>query len=96
MKYNFLKLIHIAALITWLGPGTGGYYLLILSQQSGEYEVEMWLRNFYLSLIHVEVAGLLLLFVSGLGMLIASQRTLLKQRWLQMKIAIVFSVFYSP
>lgn len=89
MKYNLFKLFHIAALVVWLGPSTGGYLLILVSHIHKQPEVEMWLRSEYLSLIYIETTGFLLLLSSGLGMLYVSQWALLKQWWLRTKLAIV-------
>ena len=93
MNYKLLKLIHISSLVTWLGPSTGGYYLIYLSRINGQSRIEMWLRNEYITLVHVETYGLLLLIASGLGMLLASNKALIGQLWLKIKIIIVISAF---
>jgi uncharacterized membrane protein len=93
MNYKLLKLLHISSLVTWLGPSTGGYYLIYLSRMSGQSRIEMWLRNEYTALVYIETFGLLLLIASGLGMLLTSKKTLIGQRWLKIKLFIVTSVF---
>ena len=53
----------------------------------------MWLRNEYITLVHIETFGLLLLIASGLGMLLTSKKALIRQFWLKIKISIVISAF---
>jgi hypothetical protein len=93
MKYNIFKLLHILGIVTWLGPSLGGYYMIIFSLLSNQREIELWLRQEYLFLVHIESAGLLLIVLSGILMVISTSWTLLKQFWLRMKILIVFLVF---
>lgn len=89
MYYNLFKLFHIAALVVWLGPSTGGYLLILVSHIHRQPEVEIWLRREYISLIYIETTGFLLLLSSGLGMLYASRWTLSKQWWLRKKLFII-------
>ncbi|HDY89781.1 MAG TPA: hypothetical protein ENH82_16905 [bacterium] len=93
MKYNLFKLFHIIGIVTWLGPSSGGFLLIFLSRLSKHGEVEMWLRQEYLSLIYVETAGLFIIILSGLGMLISSKWVLYTQLWLIVKRFIVILIF---
>lgn len=93
MKYNFFKLIHVAGMVTWLGPSTGGSIMVYLSQSSKQSVIELWLRQEYLLLIHIETAGLIIIILSGLGMLLSSAETLRGELWIKIKSYIVMSVF---
>jgi uncharacterized membrane protein len=93
MKYNFFKLIHITGLVTWLGPSTGGFIMVYLSLSSEQIVIELWLRQKYLSLVHIETAGLIIIIVSGLGMLLSSAETLRGKSWIKIKGYIVILVF---
>jgi uncharacterized membrane protein len=93
MKYNFFKLIHITGIVTWLGPSTGGFILIYLSQSSEQSAIELWLRQEYLSLVHIETAGLIIIILSGLGMLYSSAATLRAKSWIKIKGYIILTVF---
>jgi hypothetical protein len=77
----------------WLGPSLGGFWMIILSRLSKQSEVEIWLRQEYLSLIDVETTGLFIIILSGLGMLVSSKWVLLTQLWLKIKGFIVVLIF---
>ncbi len=92
-KKKFFKIFHVAGLIVWLGPSSGGYWFIILSYVQTQTSIEQWLRKHYLSLIYMETAGLLLLIVSGLGMLSVLQWIPLKLMWMKIKLFIVILIF---
>jgi uncharacterized membrane protein len=93
MNYNLLKLLHIIGIVTWLGPSLGGYYMIIFSFLTHQSEIELWLRQEYLSLVYIEIAGFLVIVLSGLLMLISSKWALLSQLWLRIKGLIVIFIF---
>ena len=94
MKYNLFKLFHIIGIVMWLGPSLGGFWMIIISRLSKQSEIEIWLRQAYLSLIYVETTGLFIIILSGLGMLVSSKGVLLTQLWLRIKVFIVVLIFY--
>ena len=67
--------------------------MILFSHLSNQGEIELWLRQEYLSFIHLEVAGLLVIISSGLLMIFASNWVLLKQWWLRIKKLIVIICF---
>ncbi len=69
--------------------------MIIISRLSKQSEIEIWLRQAYLSLIYVETTGLFIIILSGLGMLVSSKWVLLTQWWLRIKVFIVVLIF-SP
>ena len=91
--YRLAKLTHIAALVIWLGPSSGGYYLIVTSEMGGNSSVALWLREEYLALIHLEALGLLLLVTSGVVMLFTAQRPLIRELWFRVKVTIVAVIF---
>jgi hypothetical protein len=93
MKYKLFKLFHITGIVIWLGPSTGGFLMILFARLLKQGDVEIWLRQEYLSLIHLEVAGLFIIILSGLGMLISSRWELLVQIWLRIKGVIVVFIF---
>ena len=92
MLYRSAKLFHLAGLVLWLGPSTGGYLLILLARSDGGPAIELWLMREYLHLIHIETLGLFMLLASGATMRRA-QRGLARERWLKVKLVIVFLVF---
>jgi hypothetical protein len=92
MLYKPAKLMHLAGLVLWLGPSTGAYLLIILARREHQSNVEFWLLREYLTLIHLEVLGLLVLLISGTLMRISSP-ALREARWLKLKLLIVFFFF---
>ena len=92
MLYRSAKLFHLAGLVLWLGPSTGGYLLILLARSDGGPAIELWLMREYLHLIHIETLGLFMLLASGATMRRA-QRGLAGARWLKVKLVIVFLVF---
>jgi uncharacterized membrane protein len=93
MRYNLFKLFHIVGIVAWLGPSTGVYYMIIYSVLLKESAVEIWLRQQYLSLINIQIAGLIILISSGVLMVIATGWVILKQWWLRTKVFIVVAIF---
>jgi len=93
MKYKFFKLIHIAAVALWLGPSTGGYFMIMASHLNNEAAIEMWLRKEYIFLIYFESASFLIIVLSGLGMIRSTNWEILKAQWLRIKLSIIiFSI----
>lgn len=91
---SFVKLLHIAGLILWLGPSGGAWLLVQLSkrrldQQSTEYR-ELY-RDF-VKFFWVEHFGLLLILGSGVLLALMYGNTLLALKWFQLKIALVLFV----
>ncbi|MFQ5464736.1 MAG: hypothetical protein ACE5EI_02280 [Thermodesulfobacteriota bacterium] len=91
MLYKIAKAFHLVGLVTWLGPSTGGYLLLLLARGDGNPVAELWLLDRYLVLIHVEAAGLALMLATGLVMRLSAP-ALKEARWLKLKLLKVFCV----
>jgi hypothetical protein len=92
VSYRVAKVLHLAGLVLWLGPTTGGYALIIIARLNGDVSAELWLFEAYLKLIYIEAFGLLLLLFSGAAMLMRrpAYRNAL---WLRLKLAIVLLIF---
>jgi len=91
--YRLAKAIHVAGLVLWLGPSSGGYYLIVTSEMEGKVAMALWLREQYINLIHLEAIGLLLLLASGVAMVATAQRALIRERWFRIKVTIVAVIF---
>jgi hypothetical protein len=91
MAYRLAKIFHLLGLVTWLGPSTGGYLLVLLARHEASSAATLWLLVEYTTLIHVEAAGLGLLIASGAAMRLLAP-TLKHAGWLKIKILKVFCV----
>jgi uncharacterized membrane protein len=92
--FHFVKLLHIAGLILWLGPSGGAWLLVQLSkrrldQQSIEYKA---LYRDFLKFFWVEHLGLFLLLGSGVLLLSMYGYTALDWTWIRIKLALVLCV----
>lgn len=90
--YKTAKSFHLAGLILWLGPSTGGYILLLLANHSGNPEIISWIYKEYINLIYIETLGLVILLTTGFTMRHTAPE-LKKAGWLKRKLLIVFLLF---
>lgn len=90
MEYALIKLLHIGALIMWLGPPFGAWLMLRQAKKSGLDEAQLFeqYRLFYRLIALEHVA---LLFLLGTGVWMASQYSLWSAPWLQQKLILVFA-----
>lgn len=91
-EYGILKLVHLGALIFWLGPPLGAW-LVFRAVEDGSYEpgslAERVSRVFYLTVIIEHIAFIVLL---ATGFLMAFKYNLFEAAWLTQKIYVVFLV----
>lgn len=68
--YGILKLLHLGALLLWIGPTLGGWWLLrCANHRFGEPGmVSQYLYSVFLKLLWLEHAALVVLLGSGLAM----------------------------
>ncbi len=92
-KYLIFKLFHIVGMIFWLGPSTGGFFLIAKSNLARNAQVELWMREEYRSLIHIETVGLIMIIMGGVGMVIASRGIMLKLLWFRIKGGVTLAIF---
>lgn len=90
--YVGLKIIHLSALIFWLGPSLGGWLLLmLLRKREGEFNsaTQLGYRLFIklLLLEHVAFAALL-----GTGLTLAWNFFGFQQSWLQWKLLLIITL----
>jgi hypothetical protein len=87
-----IKLVHLGALVFWLGPPLGAW-LVLRTVEDGSYQqgslAEKVSRVFYLTVILEHVAFIALL---ATGFLMALKYDLMESVWLNQKIFIVFLV----
>ncbi|MBB6521244.1 DUF2269 domain-containing protein [Pseudoteredinibacter isoporae] len=91
MEYTLIKLLHIGALIMWLGPPLGAWLMLRQARASCQDETRLFeqYRLFYrlIALEHIALA-----FLLGSGLWMASEYSLWSAPWLQQKLILVFAV----
>lgn len=92
MFYEIAKIFHLAGLVIWLGPSTGGYILVLLARQEGNLPATLWVLEEYGKLMNIEALGLFVLIASGTAMRL-SDTMLSRARWLKVKLITVFCVF---
>ena len=88
--YALLKTLHIAALIFWLGPALGAWFVLVGTKASTQYDnpTASTISRIFFHLITLEHIAFLILVSTGLGMAFKFQ--LFSAPWLQQKLWIVF------
>ncbi|GAA6154225.1 hypothetical protein [Pseudoteredinibacter isoporae] len=91
MDYTLVKILHIGALIMWLGPPLGAWLMLRQAKAACEDDTQLFeqYRLFYRLIALEHVA---LLFLLGSGLWLASQYALWPSPWLQQKLILVFAV----
>lgn len=91
-EYGIIKLVHLGALVFWLGPPLGAW-LVLKAVEDGSYKpgslAEKVSRVFYLTVVVEHVAFIALLVT---GFLMAFRYDLMGAAWLNQKIYIVFLV----
>lgn len=91
-EYGVNKLVHLGALVFWLGPALGAWWVL-RTVENGSYApgsvAEKVSRVFYRTVIVEHVAFIVLLVT---GFLMATQYGLMGTEWVRQKLAIVLLV----
>lgn len=90
--YKTAKLFHIAGLVLWLGPGTGGYILFLFARYKHMAASELLILRGYIRLVDIEAASLLILIISG-AVMRSSAPALKEAVWLKWKLLVVFFIF---
>ena len=91
-EYALIKLIHLGALVFWLGPALGAWFVL-KAVEDGSYKpnsvVEKVSDLFFVSIILEHLAFLVLLIT---GFIMANKYDLFDSLWLQQKLMVVFFI----
>jgi hypothetical protein len=89
-----IKVLHIAALVVWLGPSAGTWLALMLARHRfGEPGVEtLYLYRGFLQVLWLEHLGLLLMLGTGALLLGAYGLPALEWPWLRLKLLLVVTV----
>jgi hypothetical protein len=89
-----VKVIHLGALVIWLGPSGGAWMVLMLARhKAGEPSlVTHYLYRGFFQMLWLEHVGFFALLASGIALLAMYGFGALEATWLQVKLAIVIFV----
>jgi hypothetical protein len=92
--FPVVKVVHLGALVIWLGPSGGAWMVLMLARRkAGEPSlVTHYLYRGFLQMLWLEHLGFFTLLASGIALLAMYGLGALEATWLQLKLAIVIFV----
>lgn len=86
------KLVHLAALVLWIGPPLGAYWLLYAAYASKDGARILWTERAVEQVLVVEHLAFVVLLGSGAFLVWASGGALLVMPWMLKKLALVAGV----
>ena len=89
MSYSLAKVVHVVAVVLWIGPPLGAYYLLVQAHRGRDPARIVWAERHCERVLIAEHVAFLVLVVSGLLMLYSVDWTLLEQGWMRAKLHLV-------
>ncbi|MFO1464301.1 MAG: DUF2269 family protein [bacterium] len=89
MIYFYLKTLHVIALVAWLGPAFGAYWLLIRMKRAETGKDNALLEKFYEEVVLGEHLAFLVLVGSGIAMVYVLGFDAIRQPWLTKKLYLV-------
>lgn len=87
MEYSILKLIHIGALVLWLGPAFGAWVVLNTIEDGAQGPIAAKVNKAFFWMITLEHLAFVVLLTTGLWM--AYSTGWFASAWLQQKLVIV-------
>ena len=92
--FPVVKVIHIGALVIWLGPSGGAWMVLMLARRKAAEPslVTHYLYRGFFQMLWLEHLGFFTLLASGIALLAMLGHGALQATWLQLKLAIVILV----
>ena len=91
--FFYFKIIHFAALLFWLGPALGAYWILLKLKNGLDAIQQFQLEKYYEQVLRVEHVAFLVVISSGLGMLWATDWVWLAMPWMKIKLTLVGIIF---
>lgn len=90
----FIKVIHLGALVIWLGPSGGAWMVLMLARRkAGEPSlVTHYLYRGFFKMLWLEHVGFVALLASGIVLLWMYGFDAIGATWLKLKLAIVIAI----
>lgn len=86
MDYIFAKLIHIVAMILWIGPPLGAYYIVYQTHRTGDPERLVWAERLAERVLRIEHVAFVFLIGSGVYILYCTGWGFLSLPWLRKKL----------
>jgi uncharacterized membrane protein len=93
LAYLLGKLIHLFAVILWIGPPLGAYYLVFSAYRSKDQDRLIWAERCAEQVLIVEHIAFVVLIASGAYLVWLSGGTMLAMPWLQKKLYLFAGVF---
>lgn len=92
--FSIVKVIHLGALVIWLGPSGGAWMVLMLARRkAGEPSlVTHYLYRGFFQMLWLEHVGFFALLASGVTLLWMYGFDALDATWLRIKLAIVIAI----
>ena len=86
MLYGIAKLLHLVAVILWIGPALGAYFFLFAALKDRDPARLLFVERLTERVLVLEHVALLAIVVTGVVMTAETGWTLLSARWLQLKL----------
>lgn len=98
VSYAIVKVVHLLALVMWIGPPLGAYFLLAMAWRDGDDERIAWVERVTELVLRVEHGALLVWLGSGVALLWLTDWAWLSAPWMAAKlvlvaVVLVFEVF---
>jgi hypothetical protein len=93
MKFHLLKAFHLIAIVFWIGPGFGAYWILFRLGRELPEDKRRSLERYYEHVLRMEHLFFGAVLASGLGMLWTVGWNWLGLPWLRAKLCLVGAVF---
>jgi uncharacterized membrane protein len=92
--FPIIKVVHLGALVIWLGPSGGAWMVLMLARRkAGEPSlVTQYLYRGFFQMLWLEHLGFFTMLASGVILLAMLGFEMTTARWLMLKLAILFLV----
>ncbi|MBI2339656.1 MAG: DUF2269 family protein [Deltaproteobacteria bacterium] len=89
MSYLVYKLIHVVAVVLWLGPSLGAYWFLLKAHREKSSVPLVWVEKNYEQVLIVEHVAFLFLLASGVAMVEKMGWHVIDQPWFSKKLMLV-------
>lgn len=88
MSYSIYKLIHLIAMVLWLGPALGAYWILVRANKYPDIK-RLEIEKFYEEVLVIEHIAFLVLIATGFGIWSQLGISLFEVYWLNVKLTLV-------
>lgn len=92
MNLELLKIIHLVAIVFWIGPGFGAYWILFrMSRRLGGEDLR-YLEKYFEQSIRIEHFFFVIVLLSGVGMVSIMGWDMIELPWLRTKLYLIGGV----